>query len=587
MALLGGAVMFFCTANAYGQSHAATYYVDCNAGAGHGTDTGNSQAIPFRTLAALNLRTFHPGDRILFKRGSECKGMLTPHGSGANGNPIVIGAYGEGPRPKITARDANMAALELANQEYWEITSLEVGGGTTYGIFIKADRGLMHHIHLSELTVHDVGNGDSGMDAKASGLVVILATSVLGGFDDVLVDSVLASNTRQWSGIYISGGKGKLTTAHAAVRNSIVHDVQGDGIVLFHMRDGLIENSAAWRTGMQHTQSMGTPNAIWTWACDHCVVQNNEAFLIDSPGLDGGAFDIDFWNAANIIRGNYGHDTQGYCASVFGAFSTYGASSVTKGSVVSDNLCIRNGLSPRLARQQGAIFMTTWENGSIDGVRIQGNTVYWDAPGDFPAIQQGDDVKLSGLTIAGNTIYSTALPFVEDSVEYDGAPNKFVFIARGEAGSVPTLEHGSPVEVRQVKTGNVACWSGCAVPNGGGTSSARRLSAWLSSDVQVRAHELVMLKSQSLQFRDAGLRVVATCRCDAAEARQLSDDWHLAEDGVLLTGDSSQSTPQSAMVLTVDGVALRTWTDIPTIPGLGLALRQLMGEPVFGRMPSR
>ena len=70
---------------------------------------------------------------------------------------------------------------------------------------------------------------------------------------------------------------------------------------------------------MQDTQTIGTPNAIWTWMCDDCTVQRSEAYLTDSPGVDGGAFDIDYGNTKNSVIDNYGHDTQGYCVAVFGA----------------------------------------------------------------------------------------------------------------------------------------------------------------------------------------------------------------------------------------------------------------------------
>jgi hypothetical protein len=64
------------------------------------------------------------------------------------------------------------------------------------------------------------------------------------------------------------------------VRNSVVHDIYGDGIVLFRVKNGLIDSNAAWRTGMQPAQSIGTPNAIWTWMCTDCVVSKNLHFVL-------------------------------------------------------------------------------------------------------------------------------------------------------------------------------------------------------------------------------------------------------------------------------------------------------------------
>jgi len=74
------------------------------------------------------------------------------------------------------------------------------------------------------------------------------------------------------------------------------------------VNNGLIENSVVYRSSIQPTQTIGTPNAIWTWACQSCIVQRTEAYLNDSPGVDGGAYDIDYFNDDNIVQYNYGHD---------------------------------------------------------------------------------------------------------------------------------------------------------------------------------------------------------------------------------------------------------------------------------------
>ena len=195
-------------------------------------------------------------------------------------------------------------------------------------------------------------------------------------FDDVLIDGITACNTDQWSGIVVGGDnfgfpQPETWSTHAVIRNSIVHDVQGDGIVLFRVRYSSIESNVAWNTGMQVTQTIGTPNAIWTRMCDQCAVRQNEAFLTDSPGVDGGAFDIDYGNTNNSVIDNYGHDTQGYCVAVFGA------GFVTRASTVRGNLCINNGRSPRMADFQGAIFLHPWNGGSIDGLTVEKNTVDW------------------------------------------------------------------------------------------------------------------------------------------------------------------------------------------------------------------
>jgi hypothetical protein len=103
-------------------------------------------------------------------------------------------------------------------------------------------------------------------------------------------------------------------------------------------------------------------------------VRRSEAFLTDSPGADGGAFDIDYGDADNVVEDSYGHDTQGYCVAVFGA------GQVTTNSVVRRNVCVGNGRSPRLAAAQGAVFLSTWDGGKLKGVQIVENRIFWHPP---------------------------------------------------------------------------------------------------------------------------------------------------------------------------------------------------------------
>jgi len=211
------------------------------------------------------------------------------------------------------------------------------------------------------------------MKNKDNGLVVVGPSSAHAVFSDILVDGVDAAHTNQWAGILIGGGPFYFPpefplNSHITVRNSSVQDVYGDGIILFRDSDSLIETSVAWQTGMQPTETIGTPNAIWTWTCTDCTVRDNEAFLTDSPGVDGGAYDIDWANTRNTVERNYAHDTQGYCIAVFAA------GYVTSQSLVHDNLCIDNGLSPRLAALQGAVYLHTWSGGVLRGLHIDHNT---------------------------------------------------------------------------------------------------------------------------------------------------------------------------------------------------------------------
>jgi hypothetical protein len=247
------------------------YFVDCSSTA---NGDGKSATSPWNALSSLQAKIFSPGDVIQLKRGTVCHGTLQPKGSGSAEHPIRLTAYGEGPRPRVIAAASSEEALRLFDQQYWDIDSLDLSGGTTYGVFVSGTKGILHHIHLSNLAVHDVFGG--AMKTKDNGLIVFASGSVDQHFDDVLVDGVTAWNTNQWAGIMIGGGNvgfppESAWNTHAVIRNSTVHDVQGDGIVLFRVHGGSIDSSVAWNTGMQITESIGTPNAIWTWLCDDCT----------------------------------------------------------------------------------------------------------------------------------------------------------------------------------------------------------------------------------------------------------------------------------------------------------------------------
>jgi polysaccharidase protein len=79
---------------------AMTYYVDSVTG--RDGNAGTSQAAPWNSINKVNSVSLHPGDQVLFKRGSIFRTQLNVNASGMSGSPIVYGAYGVGSDPTIT-----------------------------------------------------------------------------------------------------------------------------------------------------------------------------------------------------------------------------------------------------------------------------------------------------------------------------------------------------------------------------------------------------------------------------------------------------------------------------------------------------
>jgi Right handed beta helix region len=594
------------------------YYVDCGASETNGD--GRSPAEPWNTLNAVNGHSFLPGDSVYLKRGTECHGMLWPKGSGSPTASIHLSAYGQGGRPKVIAGKNDEEAFKLFDQEYWDVDSIEFSGGTIFGVFVSGQTGVLHHIHVRNLLVHDVHGGE--VKSKESGLVVISPGKLGQRFEDVLVEGVTAYDTNQWSGILVGGGNfgevpEKDWCSHVIVRNSSVHDLYGDGIILFRVKDGLIDSSAAWHTGMQPTQTIGTPNAIWTWMCTDCVVSRSEAFLTDSPGVDGGAFDIDWGNTRNSVLDNYAHDTQGYCIAVFGA------GYVTRDSVVKGNLCINNARSPRMASYQGAIFLWTWNNGVIENLRVEKNTVYWTPPGSFPAILNHGDIRGSQNIFRENQVYS-ASPWVLDSnnkMSFQDnryttcGENGATWVFNGHAyktfdeyrngsgqerGSTWKSERaGEPCLDRQQPQG-VKGTTGAGGSNKLATAGPTNQQAWMvvseipaSLDAAgpfdpVAAGQLMILKNLEMQFRASGLHMIITLNLKQANSTESLQNAirDLGLSGVKFSQSLVHELPAQATTRLVapDGTSVREWHDFVGPIEIGLAVRRIFGEPLYSRM---
>jgi hypothetical protein len=523
-----------------GTKSAGTYYVDCESGASR---SEGSLRNPLKSLAEVNALPLQPGDRIALKRGTVCHGALRPQGSGVEGLPIRLEAYGEGDLPRVEADSPDEAALELHDQAFWEISQLDFKGGSVYGIFIKSDTKILHHLYLRDLRVHDVRGT---LSRKASGLVVITAASdePTVGLDDVQIDGVMASRTTQWSGIFVE------RATHVQISNSMVHDVQGDGIVVFRAKNVVIQQSVAWHTGMQDRESIGTPNAIWTWSCTDCRVSENEAFLTDSPGIDGGSFDIDFANTRNTVQGNFGHDTAGYCVSVFAAFGP------TVDSVVADNLCLRNGMSPRLAQRQGALLLMTWQGGTLDRVDIHGNRVGWDPPGQTPLLQIGSDLKAERVLVRDNELESSGTSFINPRLKYSGGHNRFVVTS----ASFSKAHHEARGWLLTLT----------ATPGAGGKDSDGFRAA------------VVAIKSAALQFGPLGLQVSVIAD---PERLALAADLIGADTGISLRPLRGHRSEGLHIALrSPSGKVSRAWQKCPGPADLGWTLWHNLGHPDFSRL---
>ena len=561
---------------------AASYFIDCSS-----TLNGDgSMQRPWNTLAAAQAHIFLPGDRIALRRGTVCHGAFAPQGTGSEGKTIRLTAYGEGARPRIVAAATDRQALLLFNQQFWQVDSLDIAGGSTYGVFVSGDGGLLRHIVLRNLSVHDVYGSE--MKSKDNGLVVVGPSAQPAVFEDIRIEGVDAAHTRMWAGILVGGGPFPYPddaplNRRIEIRNSTASDVYGDGIVLFRVREGLIAGSAAWQTGMQPTETIGTPNAIWTWTCTRCSVENSEAFLTDSPGVDGGAYDIDWNDHDNTVLRNYAHDTQGYCVAVFGAGYK------TTNSRVAENLCIDNGLSPRLGALQGAIYIRTWNGGVIRDLSVEGNRIEWNPRIPSAAAIVSDATSDSSApTFSRNTIVS-ATPWIyhidgalagdANTIQFDGDP---LFRVGGQPPRTLSglqnagMEQGTTVEPRQP---SVPLHESLALE--ATINPTLDVDGLLSPDVR---GQLMVLRNLGCQYSSPRLKVAVHLAAGAtkADVRNAIGDLSAACPGAIHFDYATGSAATPILRLTASqGKTVRECHSFQNAAELGGAIRANLGVPDF------
>lgn len=371
------------------------YYVDCSQ-ARNGTGT---EARPWNSIAAANAQSYGAGDTIFFKRGTTCRGMFSPRGAGSAGRPITVTDYGWGARPVMDGGSANAAVILLTNQSYWTFENLKLLHGQTWGLLARAQNGAT----VTGLTIRDLSVTEATSVATRraqSGEIGLLTDGADSAtINDVNISNVTVGDTKTGEGIFVragyqrgmQGAKGK----NISITDARVSNVYGDGILVTDGENITIRHDVVTESGECRNCTGSTPGALWVWNSVDAVMSWNESYHNTSWAGDGGGMDIDFWNRNVIVEDNYIHDNKGYCVSVFGA-----GHQTTVNSVIRFNVCVNNNAA-RNSVNKGDFLLSTWNGGSLNGVRIYNNTCYWTAKpaGDYEltdnhAVFKGTDADL-------------------------------------------------------------------------------------------------------------------------------------------------------------------------------------------------
>ena len=387
-----------------------TYYVNCT-GSANGSGT---QASPWNSTAAVNALTFQPGDSILFARGTTCAGHLAPQGSGSSGAPITIGSYGTGALPTIAAGSSATAALELSDQSYWTVEDLRITGGIDYGVYVTGNTAgaALTNIDLSNLDV-SAATGTTRTRGD-SGEVYVYPRGSQETISKVVINGVTAHDANVAEGIFVGGAFGAFPPGTSVaspgntpigssimIENSSAYSVAGDGILLTMAQNSTIQNSVAHNSGA--CSSCGsTPSGLWEWYCQHCTLQYDESYDNHTwAAYDGGAFDIDNFDAYNVLQYDYGHDNDGYCLAAYS-----GSGYNEPGDVFRYNVCSNN--ERKSGGDESDVELSTDPGGSsISGLQIYNNTFYFNPADGQPFFGQTKAVAAQTGSFENNLVYST------------------------------------------------------------------------------------------------------------------------------------------------------------------------------------
>ncbi|MFB7374757.1 right-handed parallel beta-helix repeat-containing protein [Streptomyces sp. NPDC056222] len=465
-------------AGAGGRHAGTTYFIDC--GSGSDSASGTSPGSAWDSLEKASAVTYGAGDRILFRRGSTCDGVFAPTGSGAEGAPVKVDAYGKGAKPRIRGGGARAAVL-LENVEQWELRNLDVSNkGAAPGpterragiLFRLTDFGTGEHYVVDDVDVHDV-NGSDHKDPDPSGgiLFVVRGTATPTRFDGITVtdstvqhvDRTGISTASSWGRRPEhphSGAPGWAPNTDLTIRNNKVIDVGGDGIVLQHGHHALVEHNYVDGFNMR---SAGYNVGIWAWNFDDAVYQYNE--VTGGHGtLDSQAFDFDGGNNRNVYQYNYSHDNEGGFLLVCNATGMTSADNVFRYNV---SIGDRNTWSP----PYGVISVVC--PAATTNTQVYNNTV---VTGETGTAMVSDNGK-GGVTFRNNIFVSTAeggSPIVDALNTYDH--NLYVGVGAvpaSDANAVtadPEFLDATPESPRdlRLRPGSPALGAGTPIENAGG-----------------------------------------------------------------------------------------------------------------------
>lgn len=352
-----------------------SYYVDPTNGDDQAA--GTTPETAWKTLAQAG--SLQPGEKLLLRANQTLVGPLILDGV----RDISISSYGEG-RTRIDGQEGD--GIRIQSTQGITLENLEISGAGR-----KANDG-------SGIALIGVQNAE---------VRNVLVTGFLGsgvdivGCTDTTLDHVEARENG-FAGISVAGGD-------ARSRNITIRDCRainnpgdpknltnhsGNGIVVGGVDDCLIEFCEASQNGWDMPRDGNGPVGIWAWDASRVTIRNCISHRNQSPGGDGGGFDLDGGVVDSIIENNlsYGNVGTGYL------FCQFDDADPWRNNILRNNISYEDGVKNF---QSGITLYIPEQMANMEGALIERNTIVNShfavaSVGDIPGVVYRDNLFITG-----------------------------------------------------------------------------------------------------------------------------------------------------------------------------------------------
>ncbi|HEY2728160.1 MAG TPA: right-handed parallel beta-helix repeat-containing protein, partial [Parafilimonas sp.] len=325
-----------------------------------------SLSHPLKTFSFLNKINLNAGDSVLLKGGETFRDSIILKANGNAEKPVVLASYGNG---NATVDAGNGTAISVYQSSYINVNNIickgagRKNGNTKPGISISD----CSNINLSHIDV-------SGFQKSGLQLYNCINTNL---------DNVHAHDNGA-AGIGVEGDfSNKLGSRNLIIKNctavnnpgdpSNLTNHSGNGIVVGHCTNVLIDLCMATNNGWDMPRIGNGPVGIWAYEADsviiqHCLSYKNKT----SPGAaDGGGFDFDGGVTNSIIQYclSYQNQGSGYCI-----FQYWGASP-WRNNVFRFNISIDDGLVSD-SRAGVYVWNSSKDSNQFYNCDVYNNTIY-------------------------------------------------------------------------------------------------------------------------------------------------------------------------------------------------------------------